>query len=419
MLKTVQRSKRYSVESLKIIDMNTRQPQTDPAGRYFEGDRGYLDLSGVKFLHAGMDTVRQLYHGAPKSALITQLDASLYEEEPVFYLLDHPFSLSKMGMKSGFRYKLQNNALGLIILVGSYYAKLDQPGTHLKMEVSPHLIAEAGASLTRLLDKFAASCMEVGYTASAVALHLACDIQGWTPPRDFVDRFVTRTRTIRQFLGIQKSEFSLSEVATVYGNAESFTFGKADALQVCIYRKDLEAIKRDKLDYWKAVWGKDYTPNRPVYRIEVRFHHNVLAELGNSIAKGQLRTAHDWTAYLPNLWAYALENNRLESRPNRLSPTWQLIQEDAFRTQKTMPIKRIKKESGQAVGRNIANFLGNLVSLYARQQKSMVNLWNYLKKTHIWPLILSYYRERGYTLSNLYESLEKAMLQRHLTGKAA
>lgn len=419
MLKTIKTCKRYSVESLKVIDMATGQPHTDRHGGYFAYENRMLDLTNVKLLHSGLDTVRQLYTGIPKAELLAQLDATILAEEPVFYLLDHPFSLSKMGMKSGFRYKLQNNALGLVILLGSYYVRLGESGTHLKIEVSPHLIGQAGYRLSFLLDKFAAYMMELGQKASAVALHLACDFQGWEPPADFVNKFVTRCRTIKQYLGIQSAEFKLSEVCTVYGSAESFTFGRADSLQVCLYRKDLEALKKDKLDYWKAVWGKDYNPKMPVYRLEVRFHHNVLQELGNSIAKGELKTAHDWQQYLPELWTYALNNNRYESKFNHIAPVWQLLRDDAFRSKCTMPVKRIKKESGQAVGRNIANFIGNLVSLYARQQKTAANLWAYLKRTHVWPLITAYYRERGLTQSNLYEALQQALLDRHLVGKAA
>ncbi len=422
MNKKVKESKRYSLNSLKVLDMHTRQPKEDPKGRLFATSKGMVDLSKVNILHFGTDTIRQLYHGIPRQPLLEQLQATLDDDQSLFTLCGHPFSVSKMGKMSGYRYKLQNNALGIIILFGWYYAALETEGTHLKIEVSPHLIMKRKSDTTNFLHRFASQCLEKGWKPSAVALHLACDFQGWSPTPDFIDKFITRTKNIKQYFGIADASFNLSEVATVYGKSQSFTFGKADAMQICLYQKDLEADKRDKSEFWESVWGEAYNPKLPVWRLEVRFHHQVLNELANCLGKKNLTTSYRWYPYLREIWSYALDNNRLEISTHHLAPVWQLLRDDGPDNIKSMmafPISRTKKKTTGSVARNIANFLGNLVSLYARQFFTFKQFWEYIQGLHIWPLILSHYHGKGLGINDIRDKLESSMLDRYLIGKAA
>ena len=422
MNKRVRESNRYSVQSLKVIDMVTKEAKHDPKGTLFMTHKGMVDLSKVNILHFGTDTIRQLYKGIPRKVLLKQLDYAL-DTDCLYTLLDHPFSVSKMGKMSGYRYKLQNNALGIIILVASYYSNLETEGTHLKIEVSPNFILKRRSETTNFLHRFASQCLEKGWHASAVAIHLCCDFQGYQPPKDFLDKFVTRTKNIKAYLGISDASFNLSEVATTYGDGQSFTFGKADALQVCLYRKDLEIEKHDKQEFWHGVWGEKYNPALPVWRIELRFHHTVLNELAQGMGIKNATTAYRWYPYLREIWNYGLNNNRLESSTHTLSPIWQLLRDDGPDNLRAkyafIPCVREKKSVSPSVVRNIANLLGNMVSLYARQRCSIDDLWQYVQGLHIFPLIKTHLKDTGKSLEFLRDKLESSMVDRYLIGKAA
>lgn len=61
-----------------------------------------------------------------------------------------------------------------------------------------------------------------------IALHLAVDFQGWEPPQDFAQHFVTRARTISVHNGMSDFHFQGLEGSTVNGRGETYTFGKAN-----------------------------------------------------------------------------------------------------------------------------------------------------------------------------------------------
>lgn len=422
MNKLLKESKRFSLQSLKVIDMATGEAKQAPKGRLFLTHKGLADLSKVQILHFGTDTIRQLYKGVPRKELLKQLDNSL-ETDGLYTMLGHVFSVSKMGKMSGYRYKLQNNVLGIIILVASYYANLETEGTHLKIEVSPHCIIKRRSETTNFLHRFAKQCLDRGWQPSAVAIHLACDFQGWRPAKDFLERFVTRSKNIKTYMGISEGSFNLSEVASVYGDGQSYTFGRADALQVCLYRKDIEAEKHDKIDFWQGVWGQLYDNTKEVWRIELRFHHTVLNELANGMGVKNPTTAYRWYPYLREIWDYGLNNNRLELAKHHISPIWQFLRDDApdklASKYAFIPCVRQKKSVTPSAIRNIANMLGNMVSLYARQQIDFSHLWQAVQDLHIFPLIKQRLKDTGKTIDYLREKLESSMLDRYLIGKAA
>lgn len=419
----LKQANRYSPSSLKIVDTKTGETKQDEKGRLFLTNKGMCDLSKVKILHFGTDTVRQLYKGVPRPELLKSLEYSL-ETDGLFTLNDHVFSVSKMGKMSGYRYKLQNNVIGIIILVASYYVDLNKEGTHLKIEVSPQCIIKRRSETTNFLHRFAKQCLQKGYAPSAVAIHLACDFQGWRPTKDFLERFITRSKVIKTYMGISDGSFNVSEVATVYGDGQSYTFGKADSLQLCLYRKDLEADKHDKTDFWQGVWGDAYDSKQEVWRLELRFHHTVLNELANGMGVKNPTTAYRWYPYLREIWDYGLNNNRLELSKNFISPIWQLLRDDApdklASKYAFIPCVRQKKTVTSSPIRNIANMLGNMVSLYARQLDfDFEPLWQDIQNLRIFPLIKQRLQDTGKTIDYLREKLETSMLDRYLIGKAA
>ncbi|MCB1658224.1 MAG: hypothetical protein KDI39_08365 [Pseudomonadales bacterium] len=418
---TLKQANRYSYESLQTVDKITGDTLQDVKGRLFMTNKGMFDLSKVNFLHFGVDTVRQLYTGVPRPEILQFLDDALHGEG-LYTLNDHVFSVSKMGKLSGYRYKLQNNALGIIILVASYYVDLQKEGTHLKIEVSPHCLLKRRSETTNFLHRFAKQCLQKGYKPCAVALHIACDFQGWQPAKDFMEKFVTRSKTVKTYMGISDGSFDISQVATIYGENQSITFGKASSTQICLYRKDLEADKHDKIDFWRGVWGDNYQSNKDVWRLEVRFHHTVLNELGQGMGVDST-TAYHWYSKIREIWDYALNNNRLELSKNFISPIWQLLRDDGpdmlVKKYAFIPCIRQKKSVTASPIRNISNMLGNMISLFARQHIDFIDFWQSVLSLPIFPIIQQRLDDIGQTLDDLREKLERSYLDRYLIGKAA
>jgi hypothetical protein len=82
------------------------------------------------------------------------------------------------------------------------------------------------------------------------------------------------------------------EIASSYDRGQSFLLGSPSSVQFAVYRKDVQAYSVDKIDYWRNVWRdsinddmtKVYVEDAPVWRIELRFHHSVLADFGRGVA---------------------------------------------------------------------------------------------------------------------------------------
>jgi hypothetical protein len=254
----------------------------NPKGTMFESGAGLFDLSGVHLLAATVDTVRQLYHGTLKQKWMKRIDeaiesnAEFFSEGP-----EGPWHISRIGKGSGYRYKLQNNELGITILIKRFHAKVEDADTHVKIEVSPHRIrrdeAIRDSSLPGVLqpamDHLASWLMEDAKPAG-VTVHMAVDVQGWEPGKDFMEKLVTRTKAKKDMRGISHFDLeNLSEIATSYDDGQSFLFGKSKALQLAVYQKTRQTIKFDKVDYMHGVWNEDsggwFDPEKPVWRIEL------------------------------------------------------------------------------------------------------------------------------------------------------
>ena len=94
------------------------------------------DLTKVRLLRCGVDTVRQLYRGMIRPEIM-----ALFEKPGTLVdFAGQRWHSGRVGRDSGYQYKLQNADLGIILLVKNFNAKLDCIGPHLKIEVSPHAI---------------------------------------------------------------------------------------------------------------------------------------------------------------------------------------------------------------------------------------------------------------------------------------
>ena len=132
----MKRWERYSLESLS-------RGEQDPDGRLFLSARGQQELDGLRILNAGVDTVRQLYRGKPCMSQFDEI-ISAYQEGrgTTIELFGVLWGIWAGSAGSGFRYRLQNNDLGVIVFLQARHTKVDQIGTHVKIELSPHFIQE-------------------------------------------------------------------------------------------------------------------------------------------------------------------------------------------------------------------------------------------------------------------------------------
>ncbi|MDP2901589.1 MAG: hypothetical protein Q8N96_00550 [Methylovulum sp.] len=430
----------------------------DPNGRLFFNGAAMTGLSNVLICGASVDTVRQLFYGVPDPRMLEKLDNHVHLKDEIISLSDYiiqtlPHSLpqspammdkitadpyfnrwhfSRMGKNSGYRFKLQNNGLGVVILFGSFYGKLEYEGQHLKIELSPHFIS--GHSTQQLWDYLHAgehSISKLFLTSpepKGIAVHLACDYQGFDLPKDFLSNFSTASRFVRCFDGINEIDLSdLSESVVTYGSesqAKNYLFGKPTAIQFAAYDKGYEAVKSDKIDYWNHEWGiytlGEHNPDAVTRRIELRFHHTVIREIGLGMDKS-FESFPDLIPYLTDIWRYGMERNRLNQDKHYIHPFWQLLMRDAhfYHPAQNITICRKKKDSVDPISRNIISIIGHSITICARMGMDTKRFMAYLRTLPFYQEIISYYRSRGLTESDLRQNVEKGLSLRRLLGKAA
>lgn len=404
----------------------------DRSGRLFvdPGTAELVDLAGVRVLRCGVDTVRQLYRGLIRPEIM-----ALFEKPGAMVEFAGEFWHSgRVGKDSGYQYKLQNADLGLILLVKNFNAKLEAIGPHLKIEVSPHAIdALSPAALQQRMDDLAAAVL-THRGRNQCAVHLALDVQGWQPPADLVARMHCRARTHRDISGI--NELHWATKSSVYGRGETSMFGSASGVQLCIYNKTEQARAMDKLDFWEGVWRRrdsfdssdpdNYDPAQDVWRIELRYHHSVIQQFASGSADVQTGAVidtdsfGDFSAHLDGLWRYGLGQFKLLRRPGYFEPFWTLIRDDV---RVDLPVdslvdrtdyRRSYKTARGFSGKNVELFLGNFVSLLARERVGAKVAFDRLKQWECWPVIRDHYAAKDMTERDLYKHIKNLLQERHV-----
>jgi hypothetical protein len=430
----------------------------DRFGRYFLSQIGHVDLSGLRVVHSGLDTVRQLYAGVLKPDVLTELERVVSEGfGECVEIGGRVWAVGRGGKGAGYKYLLQDGDYGLIILVKSFYADVSSSGSHVKIECSPHWIRSRDtAAMGRELDDLA-RCFLDGSVGSGCAVHLCVDVQGWRPEA-FLERLVTRSRRVVQHKTQKIAYMDVGEIGLCYGDNESFTLGSVAAVQMCVYRKDLEVKAKGRADYWHDVWSNavddcDFTRpsfNRdaPVWRIEFRFHHSVLAEFGNGAILAN-QAANDGKFYyssvagnwahisglgdkLQGLWLYGLDNFRLEIKVagvcSYIDPVWQFLTEDVKMSDESdMTFKRVRRKPGESqdVTKNMLLAVGNLLSIYAKYRFTAKYAMQCLKDCGIYDDLYGYMARRAYAKgehfdeSDVFQFVTKALQMRTLFGKVA
>lgn len=404
--------------------------EADSSGRLFvcPETAQITDLSSVRVLHVGVDTVRQLYRGVCRSDVLTVLEHS----QGLIQLFGYHWFAGRVGRDSGYQYKLQNADLGLILLFKNFNCKSDLAGPHLKIEVSPHLIREMEPGklqglMDRLADQLLSQC-----EPNQCAVHIAVDVQGWTPPVDLVPRMQCRSRLQREFSGVERIEFD--ERAAVYGRGKSFLWGSANGHQLAIYNKTDQARATDKLDFWQDVWRSrdnpfdesdplNYDPDCPVWRVEHRFHHSVIEQFAQgtcNLRTGEVLNTKTYAAIAPHLtaiWRYGCTAYKLLSWANVYDPFWSLLRHDvqvssACAITPDWEYKRRYKTAAGFSGKNVELFLGNFISLLARERVGAKKAFRALKAWDCWNVIREYFELKGKTEHDIYHWIRDKLQER-------
>lgn len=445
MNKQVKRWQRYSLESLQ-----TGQGE-DKRGRIFLSELGQVNLSEVQVLHKGIDTVKQLYKGLPRPEVLADVERMYGEGFGECIELGGHVWMVGSGGQSGYQYRLQNSDLGLILFLKSRHATADKEFSHLKIECSPHWLQPRSlATAGKDLDALALVLLERSEGAGC-ALHLCADIQGWSPSKDFTGCMVTRARRILSHDSAKLVYMDMGEVGRVFNEGESYLLGSAASVQLSVYRKDIQAKKFDKLDFWKAVWNKTpgesfdqsaYDEEKPVWRIEVRFHHSVLQDFGRGAAQGveygatlqEAAWAHvsGVEKHLQALWCYGLGCFRLETASEKgmgrfIDPFWQLLRDDVvfYPPDDAYLYKRVKKVPGIGNEKNLMLALGNMLSVYARNRFTTKQAIAFIQASGIYDDLYHYFFNRAcrdhrvFHESEIAEFIAKGLQLRTLLGKAA
>ena len=400
-------------------------------GRLFlDVGHGFADLSAVRLLRCGVDTVRQLYRGLirPEVMALFEVPGAIVD------FAGQRWHSGRVGRDSGYQYKLQNADLGLILLVKNFNAKIDGIGPHLKIEVSPHAIDNLSPDRLQARMDFYAGELLTHLERNQCAVHLALDLQGWTPPVDLVARMHCRARTHRDISGI--NELSWHTKSSVYGRGETSMFGSASGIQLCIYNKTEQARSSDKLDYWESVWRRgdsfdqddfaNYDAAQDVWRLELRYHHSIIQQFASGsvdIKTGQIIQTDsfaDFSAHLDGLWRYGLGQFKLLARPGFYEPIWTLFRDDV-RVEVAVDslfddtdYKRYHKTSRGFSGKNVELFLGNFVSLLARERVGAKKAFSVLRKWDCWPVIRDHYAAKGMSSADVLAHITKLIEERHV-----
>ena len=359
--------------------------------RFFNESKSF-DLSALKYLHCGVDTIKQLFNCLLNQEVLKVIQSAYDSSDRYLTLNGIDWLLTRSSKASGYQYILKNLDLGFVVLLKSFYAEEDLSGSHIKIECTPQLIAQhtpqsLTAEIHAIASHFGYQLVPVG-----VSCHIAVDVKGFQVPVDLEARLVAKAKRQYKFNSISNAQLDLNETAVIYGAGQSYTFGSAGALQFCIYDKTAEAIKSDKLDFWQAVWSKvpaadfdgdfsnldsmsEYSSVDTVHRIEARFHHSVINQFcwGTKGADGRsisIKTYADLAPHLTALWQYALNNFRLQHSTSYIDPVWQYLIEDIqfFCPSPALLYRREQKPPSQNTRRNVAFWLGNQIRLYARKR---------------------------------------------------
>ncbi|MGY8872997.1 MAG: hypothetical protein ACKVJE_21440 [Pseudomonadales bacterium] len=406
-------------------------------GDIFIGQDFQTDLSDINVIMSSVDTVRQLYRCTLDQNWLSEFENKILIHRSTVQkvqLNGFDFILGSGGA-SRFQYRLQNNELGMIVFVKSGSVKGEFEGTHIKIECSPGMLLRYQVDVVQAwMDGVVSELTEGEFSYQGVAIHLAVDVQGWDVPKDFMQRLHCRSSKRVSYDGIESAEYTMAGVAATYGENETMTFGSVSSVQFSNYDKTKQMVVMDKADFFKSAWSgefatplcfSEYDPDKPVRRLEMRFHHSVINQFHEGLLKldgekaSSMKSYQDVYQHLGALWRYSMNQFKFMHNENWFDPTWTKFTQDAnFRqAHDDAKYKRVYKEPGRDNARNIGMMLGNMISIYARNKTKAHIAIKSLIKMPLWNEICGYLSDKGMTFEDFYRWFQDALLERRMRSK--
>ncbi|MDT4288638.1 hypothetical protein RO575_03625 [Methylomonas sp. MO1] len=379
-------------------------PDGVPGELFTAADGSLWDSSNCSVVHHGLDTVRQLYNCLPDFLVFSRIQAAYDRGYGESIEIDEMEWVVSHGGKSGYKCKLHQDDLGVIVFLGSAFTESKYNGPHLKIQCSPvFLLSRSADEISRHLDAIARLFVDQ-LVASGVAVHLCADVQGYIPPSDLDARITTRAHRVYKASGISAMEFDGNDIVINYGKSQSFTFGKAGSVQFACYDK-LKAVKdKGELPLWMPVWSQcdELDEDSPIWRFEARFHHQVI----HQFARGSGFVANSLADLIPHftgLWRYALNNFRLDDSKTYINPFWQWLRDDlCFEHHQKLDIdyqRNYKAASADGLpnDRSVSICFGQLCSIYRKRKLTFAKASQCLVNSGLFDLLCDMYRRRGKT----------------------
>ena len=324
--------------------------------------------------------------------------------------------------RGGYHYSLNNQDLGIVVLLGAFHSLPKYEGHHLKIELSPHFILDKHIDLLQACIDEVADVFIHMWQHTAVAVHLCTDVQGWKPPNDLDHRMVTRANKVQKYSGDTDMEFQGHSIATVYGRGDTFTFGGAGSLQFSVYNKTKLIAKNQCVqDYWHSIYSTKsgsldltitdefdsgkliFDKEVDVFRLEARYHHSVIAQFARGLNE-DLRSFKQLAKHLTGLWRYALSNFRFDSSPTYIDCFWQFMRDDIVfnHDRNALEYRRIYKQTdfdALPSDRVLKIVFGLLCSCYRRLKYDLQTAIKGLENSGIYkPLVDLYCRRNDWHL---------------------
>jgi len=405
MAKKVKDNERYSLYD------NVLKPEL-----FLAHDGSIVDSSDWRVIHKGIDTVRQLYAGLIDPFVYSEIERVYNDGFGLCVNVGGFDWIVSTGGRSGYRYTLKNQNIGLVILIGSTFIEPKYNGHHLKIQASPvFLMSRSVDDIQTDLDHFASFFIDQ-LKHTGVAVHICVDVQGWIPPNDLDCRLTTKARRVFKYSTVESMDFDVSDFSVVYGKGNSFTFGSASTLQFGLYNK-LKAVKeKGELPLWLPVWSQceDFDEQEDIFRFEFRFHQSVIEQFANGSGFEPFSLS-DLEPHLNGLWQYGLNNFRLDDTKTYINPFWQWLRDDVKIVHSQMldiDYKRLYQspsDDGVPSDRSISICFGQLCSIYGRNGYDLKRASQHLQNSGIWQNLADMFNRRGKDSDDIFIVLSEKL----------
>lgn len=345
-----------------------------------------VDMSQFTVLNSSIDTFKYLIDCKLRPDVIQNI-TDHYSNRPdnIIILNNIEFYIIRSSKDSGYQFILNNQEIGITVLLKSFYVPLEDLGSHIKIECSPHFILESRRSNGQYSDELDFKIAEItNIFATDIhfnypSAHFCVDFQGFDIPLDLPANMATKSKRVYQNNGL--STLDMTNSMTIHNNGDTFTFGEPSSLQCSIYRKDKEVLVSGKKEFFYNLYSQlplnvegGFYPDKSITRVEMRIHQSVVRQfcngtLDNDGNKIEITCRDQFLKHINKLWLYCLNSFRYQYSTSYIHPLWTLLENDVsfHHFEYDYDYKRSYKKEPEGFKKNIALWLGNLISIKARR----------------------------------------------------